>query len=132
MRKVLTTCDCGFVCIRGNFSAPLCVCRLCLDRKDQVNKERCTVDSCIDLLLQATTASVCIHKIPTKENERNKRRLHVVSDESFTFLCTVRCVWKCRYTYASITALSSLVCYNNHLHPLPQVLLRETEREKID
>lgn len=30
------------------------------------------------------------------------------------------------YTYTSITALASFVCYYNNLHPLPQVLLQKT------
>lgn len=29
------------------------------------------------------------------------------------------------YTYTSITALASFVCYYNNLHPFPQVLLRK-------
>lgn len=29
------------------------------------------------------------------------------------------------YTYTSITALASFVCYYNNLHPLPQVLLQK-------
>lgn len=39
------------------------------------------------------------------------------------------------YTYTAVTALASLVCYYNHLHPLPQMLLRKQEtkiRDKIE
>lgn len=47
------------------------------------------------------------------------------------YLHKCRIVWTV-YTYTAITALASFVCYDNHLHPLPQVLLQKTERFRFN